>query len=534
MLQLRQYVSDFSELFSGSKESYGVHVPEKVTKTGEKAKGKSFTKTEPLTDPLYLKHLHGEQSLGVVPVDKDGMVSFAAIDIDEYPLNPVKYLTMIKKANLPVFGLRSKSGGLHLYCFFDNPAPAPAVIAAMNQIRELLGLKPTTEIFPKQTAIQPSGGGNWINLPYFNADKTSRYAYSQDGKPLPLSTFLSLAKASRTSPKGLSLALDAAPLSQAPPCLQRLFLQGGAEQGERNNFMLNCGVYLKARFGEAFADNLHLLNNNTNDPIDYVRLDTTAIASLNKKDYNYACKSPLLVAYCDRESCSGRKYGVGGQFVSDFTYGQLRRYKGDDDDEYYTWEVDDQLFTLYGIQDLMNQNRFRALCGSKLNKIPNRLKENVWLKKINEALANVLEEDDKIGTGMSDKEHWIDKVGEFFAARRAIRKEQLLEGLVWLYNDKLFFKTSTLQEHLLQIQTLRGVSKIQHRQLLKDYGVYRGSVRIKGNPMGFSYVLLSEQQQKGRLFNIHANPERLKKKQEKHAKAQALEGVIDFTEEEKF
>jgi len=540
MKQLRQFSNDFATLFAGSKDSYGIHIPEKVTKDGEKAKGKSFTKTEPLADVTYLKHLHGEVSLGIVPINREGFVSFAAIDVDEYPLDPVKYLTMLQKAKLPLVGCRSKSGGLHLYCFFNPPIKAATAIPLMDNVRELLGLPADTEIFPKQTALAEGGGGNWINLPYYNAEKTKRYAYSSDGKELPLSIFLANTMALRTTPKAIKTALDTTPLAEAPPCLQKLFLAGGAREGSRTVYMLNCGVYLKARFGEAFAENLHLLNNNTLDPLDYVRLDTTVVASLNKKDYHYACNSPLLKEYCIKDVCGTRKYGVGGQFVSDFEFGQLKRFKGDDDDEYYLWEVNGVSFVLYGIKDLMGQDRFRALCGSKLNKIPNKLKETVWIKIINNALANVVEVDDEIGAGMSDRSHWIEKVGEFLSTRKAIRREQLLDGLVYLKGNKLYFKAAILQEHLLQCQTLRAVTKMQHRKLLTDYGVKRGSIRIRHKPMNFNYVELKEQHKKGRLIDIDRNPEReklaLKKKELKAAKTgEAYKEVeMDFKEEEKF
>jgi hypothetical protein len=509
MTQLRQFVEDFASLFAGNKNSYGVFIPAGGdTKEGEKAKGKSFTKTEPLAETLYLKHLHGEQGLGVVPITKEGKVSFAAIDVDTYPLNPVKYLTMLQKAKLPLVGFSSKSKGLHLYCFFNPPEKASDVITLMDRVRELIGLPKDTEIFPKQTQLGSTGSGNWINLPYFNAENTVRYAYSVDGGALPLSTALNLCMQLRTTTKALKDTLDSVPMAEAPPCLQTMFLEGGAAEGERNAFMLNCGVYLKARFGDAFADNLHLLNNNTLEPLDYIELDTTVVASLNKRDYNYACKSPLLKGYCNKTECGSRKYGVGGQYISDFEFGQLIRFKGDDEDEYYIWDVNATKFTLYGIQDLIKQDRFRALCGSKLNHIPNKLKEPVWLNIVNKALNNVIEEQDDISLGLSDKAHWTEKVCEFLSTRQAIRREQLLENLVYLTNGKLYFKNTTLQEYLTKLGTLNHVNKQQHMKFLKDFGVQYGTIRVDGKVMKFNYVELLEQHKYNRLLNVSPNPER--------------------------
>lgn len=509
MAKLRQYVEDFASLFSGNKNSYGVFVPDKgETTDGEKVKGKSYTKTEPFVDTLYLKHLHGEQGLGVVPITKEGKVSFAAIDVDVYPLNPVKYLIMLQKAKLPFVGFSSKSKGLHLYCFFNPPEKAADVVKLMDRVRELLGLPKNTEIFPKQTQLGSAQSGNWINLPYFNAEKTVRYAYSVDGGALPLPTAINHCMQIRTTVKDLKSTLNNVPMAEAPPCLQTMFLEGGAEEGERNAFMLNCGVYLKARFGEAFADNLHLLNNNTLEPLDYIELDTTVIASLNKRDYNYACKSPLLKGYCNKTECGSRKYGVGGQYVSDFEFGQLTRWKGEDEDEYYIWDVNATQFTLFGIQDLIKQDRFRALCGSKLNHIPNRLKEPVWLNIVNKALSNVIEEEDSTSAGLSDKAHWVEKVCEFLSTRQAIRREQLLDNLVYLTNGKLYFKNAVLQEYLIKLGTLNHVTKQQHMKFLKDFGVKYGTLRLDGKVMKFNYIILSDQQKNHRLLNVAPNPER--------------------------
>lgn len=535
---LRQYLEDFSTLFSGNKDSYGVHIPEPNPTKGEKAKGKSFFKHEKLTDELYLKHLHGEISIGVVPINKNGLVSFAAIDVDVYPLDPIKYLMIVQRAKLPFVGFSSKSKGMHLCCFFDPPAKASDVLPLLEQTRDLLALDPATELFPKQINLTPDSSGSFLNLPYFNANDTVRHAYSSDGQPLPLSTALNICKQVRTTPKILKTALNKVAMAEAPPCLQTLFLQGGASDGERNEYLRSCGVYLKARFGEDFAENLHLLNNNTLDPLDYIELDTTVISSLNKKDYNYACRSPLLKQYCNRTECASRKYGIGGEYISDFEFGQLTRFKGDDEDEYYTWIVNGEVFYLYGINDLIKQDRFRALSGSKLNKIPNRLKEPVWLNIVNKALSNVQIDQDEISMGLSERAQWRAKVEEFFATRKALRVEQLLEGMVYLKEGKLFFKTTVLQEFLTASGVISNITRQKQMKMLKDYGVKRGSVRIGKKVHSFNYVVLREQHSKDRLLSVQPFKERVIQEEIKKAKKDKEEEynaeVLDFTEKDKF
>ena len=81
----------FTELFRGNTSVYGLHIPEKTTTKGVKAKGQSFTKSEPVTHELYEKHCAGTQSLGIVPIDQNNNVRFMAIDVDTYPLDPKRY-----------------------------------------------------------------------------------------------------------------------------------------------------------------------------------------------------------------------------------------------------------------------------------------------------------------------------------------------------------------------------------------------------------------------------------------------------------
>ena len=137
--------------------------------------------------------------------------------------------------------------------------------------------------------------------------------------------------------------------------------------------------------------------------------------------------------------------------------------------------------------------------------------------------------------GMSDKSHWQDKVNEFLSTRKALRPSQLNEGLVYLKKDKLYFKLSALQEFLLQTQTLRSISKNQHRSLLQTYGVHRGTVRINNVPSSFHYVILTDQHKKGRLVDIMENAEReMEEVKKKVIKENDFESLLNFKEEEKF
>jgi len=72
----------FMNIFKGYSKAYGKFT---ITSTEENGKKKGFAKTvkEPPTEDLYKKHLMGTSAMGIVMLDDDEKVSFAAIDIDE-------------------------------------------------------------------------------------------------------------------------------------------------------------------------------------------------------------------------------------------------------------------------------------------------------------------------------------------------------------------------------------------------------------------------------------------------------------------
>jgi len=475
MVNARTYVEKFSELFKGNEDVYGVHVPEKP-KPGEKAVGKSFSKRAKLDVKGYMKHLLGNESIGVVPLDASGAVNFSVIDVDEYPLEPTNIMAAIKRAKLPLMGFRSKSGGLHLYCFFRVSSAASQVLPITRTIRRALGLKPDTEIFPKQTKLLGDAVGSWINLPYFNFEKTVRYAYDENCQPMSLKEALAQAFASRTTIQELQGMIKELPLAQAPPCLQTLFLKGGAGEGARNAFLFNCATYLKARFGEGFSEHLHVLNRHMQIPLEYEELDRTIISSHNKGDYNYQCTDGTLMLHCDKEECGTRKFGKGVGLVSDLSFEQLTQIQCSK--PYYRWKINGEEMIFQSEADLMNQNKFRELCLRYLHKVPERLKDNSWTSILNRALINVEVLNSDASDGMSEDSLWMSKVGEFLSLRRAVRASQIEDGLVYNNgNGCLHFKGNKLLEHLEKTNLFRNFKSSDHRHLLKKLGARQAKLR---------------------------------------------------------
>jgi hypothetical protein len=274
-----------------------------------------FTEEGPLRLANMEDHLSGKMGAGSVPIQDDDNCSWAAIDIDNHhtdediPINDLSDL--IRTHRLPLIPCRSKSGGAHVYAFLEKPLPAVKVRAAMTKWAGLLGYA-DAEIFPKQNSLSlgSSGkkqAGNWINLPYFDVEKTGRYAI-RDGKKLAIEQFLDLAEKSKVNGKDLA-AQSLAEHPEAPPCIQRM-MSNGVASGHRNEAIYNVTVYLRKLDPEkaeqkAKDANLTIFTK----PLGRAEM-TRTIGSALRPDCQYRCKEEPLRSLCDRDTCLTRKHGI--------------------------------------------------------------------------------------------------------------------------------------------------------------------------------------------------------------------------------
>ena len=72
MSAITSRIEYFKNIFNGLERAHGVTFVDKKGVDGEKIKGKSFVKREPVTEDMWLKHLQGtEPSLGIIPINDD-------------------------------------------------------------------------------------------------------------------------------------------------------------------------------------------------------------------------------------------------------------------------------------------------------------------------------------------------------------------------------------------------------------------------------------------------------------------------------
>ena len=425
-------LEDYRKLFSGNMSAHGVHLRTGETDETGKTRGKNYTIVEPVIDELYVKHLVGEQGLGIIPIRSDGTVVFSVLDVDVYSTDHAQILQTIYGYSLPLIPFRSKSGGLHLYIFYDSAVKANESITILTQLKHLLCLDKKTEIFPKQKALKPDEVGNWINLPYFNSLETTQYLICRDGTSLDLGPALAYIKSNRISKKDIERILEALPLSDAPPCLQGIYL--ASTTSHRNNYLFSMAVYYKAKLGDDFENAVVEANSALDKPIEIDRLQRTAIASNRKKNYCYNCSEEPIVSICDKTECKKRKYGIGGSEVSDLSYEEFTQYKSDP--PYYGWKIDSVELKFFKESDIINQAMFRELCFRHLHKLPMKLADNVWTRIVNTAIVNMQVQEVNKEDDISSGSLFTTYLTEFMTKRApAVTKDQLLVDRVYYDKD---------------------------------------------------------------------------------------------------
>ena len=164
--------------FEGSIAGHGKTTVGRVGRTG-KVDAKSLIVREQITEEKVQAHIEGKQGVGAIPINQDNLCKFGALDIDTYDLDHKALGAKIRKMKLPLLHCRSKSGGAHLFLFLKGWEPAALIREYLTEMSIALGFS-GCEIFPKQDKILTERGdvGNFINMPYFNAEETVRYCFN--------------------------------------------------------------------------------------------------------------------------------------------------------------------------------------------------------------------------------------------------------------------------------------------------------------------------------------------------------------------
>lgn len=500
-------LSDFQRLFTGNNLSFGQHAYGKFTKGKKETGGKSWTVyDEVITQDRYEKHLNGEQGLGIVPINKENKTKFMVIDVDVYnPKDTFTVITAIEKNDLPLTVFTSKSGGHHIYIFFDDFIPVVKARKILERFKELLSIdklckndnKMGLEIFPKQNKLTASDKGSWINLPYYGEYKEGdkpRARMIVEGKPVSLEEALILIKSSKIISEKQALEyLDNLEYQDAPPCLQSLYYLKNVESF-RNNYLFTWGVYFKKVNEDNYESEIYKINQSLVEPLGDEELEKTVLQSVRKKAYSYKCNDDPCATFCNKTECKKRTYGIGdGGYVTELDFGELSQVLTDP--PYYEWEINQKGIRFKSEDDILNQNMFRKICVRKLHYAPYKLKDSEWVKIINDCLANLKIVNVDYHEDTSPGAQLRRLFAEFILDRpRAKSRDQILLGRVYenLVKGGFFFRTKDLIHFLFHVKMFRGLSQVEIHGFLKDSGceltkerTSEGNTKVKQQSRGY-------------------------------------------------
>lgn len=493
-------------LFAGLTRAYGKYSVKGRDPKKNKVNGRALTVQNELTPIEWLEHLDGKQGIGVVPITDDNTCSFAAIDIDIYDLDFNEIEKKITHLNLPLVMCRTKSGGLHLYLFLLSPTPAIDVRERVTQWAIALGF-PGVEIFPKQDYLAgPEDVGNWINMPYFDHTRTTRYGI-RNGKGLDLAEFVAYAEEARVELEDtaeLELADPDDGLAGAPPCLRTL-AANGIPEGTRNNALYNFAVLAKLMDGgggELWQDTLGQFNTAHMTPPLPLSEVNTLIKSMSKKDYFYKCKDAPCAQVCNKDLCRKADYGIGGN-------GDDPGIQIDGLTKICTtppvWVVQVAGARMQMETDeFMTQAKFGKRCIESINFFPMTLKTNKWKQLINALLRDVreIEAPDDAGTTGQFFYHL-----EQFCTNRAAANsvDEILMGKPWHDNGRTHFRSADLLKYLEQ-QRFRDLKGNQIYAILKqDKDCSHHFKHLRGK--GVNYWSVPSFEQQDREFDVPKMPE---------------------------
>jgi Primase C terminal 1 (PriCT-1) len=461
---------EFSNLFRGSSLAHGIW---------EKSTGNMTTVLTPATEEDYRKHLVGDLGLGIVPVNENGSCYFGAIDIDIDTVDHKELYARVVARKLPLTVCRSKSGGAHLYVFFNEPNPATATQALLKKWAGLLGFPSKTEIFPKQTRSTATNVGNWLNLPYLNAENTVRYAVNNSGS-LDIEAFLTSIKY-YTGNEDIdeNLGSNLIQIGQMPPCLKELTNEG-LPTGTRNVGLFSYGVFYRKSSPNGWADKLRYHNQNyVSPPLDSREVEAL-IKSLEARQYQYKCDEEPLCSHCDRKTCLTLPYGIGHKPWEDdnnfdeITVGNLRKILTDPPT--YILEVNSRDIHL-------NSDEFRVF--ERLRKrifeiqdaVIRPIKQQQWEQKIKGLLAtktDIEAPDDASMFGAVSN-----KIDDFLSlSDRSKGREDLLRGLPIIDKERVLFQVDSLQRYLISQKVT--IANPDLYSLLHQRGCTYALIKIKG------------------------------------------------------
>ena len=468
----------FIERFSGLQRAYGTTTITGLRDDGKNQVNSYVQRGEPTVD-LWEEHLGGEEpSLGIIPITDDNTCRWGCIDIDDFTIDLKTVNAELRKREFPLILCRSKSGGAHLFLFTREYISAALMRLRLTEMAASLGFA-SHEVFPKQTQILSERGdtGNFLNLPYFGGDNTTRYSLNEKGEVNTLEQFLNYADSKELTEKEITdfkIVSETVPaLKEGPPCLQYLISQG-FPQGTRNNGLFNLGIYAKLFDPDNWETLLEEYNREYLSPPLGSSEVLTILKQLKTKDYHYKCNDQPIASHCNSGMCKTRKFGIS-PLTAMPSFGSLTKQNSNPP----VWFLDVESNRLeMSTEDLQNQTRFQRACMETIDKMPPKMSERAWQGVIQNLLDNVTIIE--VPQDASIEGQFQDLLESFCTDRaQAQAKEEILLGKPFTENNQTSFRLSDLEAYL-QRHNFRYFSRPKITARLRDLGASHSGQNIKG------------------------------------------------------
>lgn len=330
-------------LFEGNEEYHGIHGEPDWDDGKQKWAIRSTARTlhGAATLQRWTAHLNGTTPLGVVPIMQGDRCRWGSIDVDDYSVDEVDLMRKIEAGKYPLVTVRSKSGGLHLFTYFEQTELAAEVQALLRDLKAALGVA-DAEVFPKQSRlVDERDKGSWIVMPYFGGTFDGKLRHQRGlkrgGGEMELHEFLDAAEAARTTVRAIKVrrapkprvnghAADntTAAFGNGPPCLQHL-AGTRVQAGGRDKAMFMMGVYAKRAYPDEWRAKMEEYNTLYMDPPGSAEWVADKIKSLEKKEYLYTCSQEPMVKHCNSILCRARQHGVKGETMFP-NISEIRKY----------------------------------------------------------------------------------------------------------------------------------------------------------------------------------------------------------------
>lgn len=490
-------IERFMKLFAGLKRAYGEYDTPKVA-AGTKAKGKANTVQAEIKPLNWEKHLNGKKGIGIVPIRDDNCCKFGAIDIDSYDdFDIISLVESIERHEWPLVVCRSKSGGAHIYLFCAEPISATLVRNKLKEIAIALG-HPSAEIFPKQDALaSKEDTGNWINMPYFNAENTDRYCIAE-GRKFSATEFLSYAEASSILKDDLpDITVPEAEFNDAPPCLEILCAQG-FPSGSMNNALFDMGVYARMKYPEDWIPKIYDYNTRFMGPGSSSEVQAI-VKSLDKKKYVYRCQESPICGYCNKALCFTRKYGLASEAGSyksgttqkvtrpcilDEVLRPVKCYEpdmGSADEPYWVFNINGTEFDV-NIDMVTSQARFNRHFLKIFKRMNLPIDENRWAAKMNELLESA-DTFELAGDAGPEGQLWIHLETYCCGRVQARTQEELILGKPYTDNGRIYFRSTEFTRYL-DTNRFKDFKEREIYAILRRRGADHHKFMIKGKCVG--------------------------------------------------